>query len=168
MLREFSQSEHNHVTITRIKIQTSLVLWKLCSCPFQVSPFKRQLPLLTLTLQISLCPFWIQNGFFSCLASFDNNLHVWFVHVVVCSSCWYILLFFFLQYPSECVYHDLCMFSVANGYLSCFQFWAKINNATVNMHFSAHKFASLLGVYQEEGFLSLGSCVHKFQFSFRI
>lgn len=68
--------------------------------------------------------------------------------------------YFFLQCPSECVYHDLCMFPVVDGYLSCFRFWAKINNATVNMHFGAHKFAFLLGVYQEEGFLSLGSCVY--------
>ena len=41
-----------------------------------------------------LVAFWTQNGFFSCLASFDNSLPVRFVHVVVCSSCWYILLFF--------------------------------------------------------------------------
>ena len=56
--------------------------------------------------------------------------------------------------------HDLCMFSIVDGYLSCFQFWAKINDAAVNLHFGGHKFAFLLDVYQEEGLLSLGLCIY--------
>lgn len=65
-----------------------------------------------------------------CLPSFGNNLR--FVPAVACGSC--LCIFLSLQYPSECLYHNLCMLSVVDGHLGCFQFSTKIN-ATVNMSY---------------------------------